>query len=258
MADDTIIQATDTRFSRQGYSSQQKNYLLPGTTNAYLTSAIANGSLSGTLLSAVFGSLYGLASQDTEVIPGGLVLFNINSLEPEAFHGSGDLQAIWQKDPFSTDYENETDALYERSFAVARAAAQSGPVNIRGGTARQAIELADLDTQMSIARFREIWQNQMAMAQLVTQAVQVHNAIESDRWKLQLNAQQLQAGSEQGKAQQVLAAAEIVAKLEENSLRNIAAGAEFFGIPQMRTDESLSGIGFQSGVQTSFGMSTWR
>jgi hypothetical protein len=255
---DTVIQATDTTFARQGFSVQQKGYLLPGTVNSALTNAIVNSGVGGGLLGQVFSSLLGISGQNTEIIPGGLSLYNIHALSPSTFQGSGDLQAIWQRDPWGTEYETETEELYERSFAVARAAAQSGPSNVRGGTARQAIELAELDTLQSITRFREVWQTQLAMAQIVTQAVEVHNRIETDYWRLQLNAQQLQAGTEQGKAQQVIAACEVVNKFQDSNTRNLAAGAEFFGVPLMRTDESLRGVGFQSGVQTSFGMSSWR
>jgi hypothetical protein len=255
---ETVIQATDTTFARQGYSFQQRAYLLPGSVNSGITSAYTLSQLSSSLTTAEQNALYGLLSQNTEIIPGGLTLYNVHSLDPIVFSGSGDLQAIYQRDPFGTDYEDETEELYVRSYSTARAAAQSGPTNVRGGTARQALELADLDTQMSINRFREIWQTQLATADLVTKAIEMANRIETERWRLQLSAQQLQAGTEQGKTQQVLAAAEQVTRARETNLRTLAAAAEFFGVPQMRSDEDLRGVGYQSGVQTNFGMSYWR
>src|ERR1017187_1573770 len=44
------------------------------------------------------------------------------------------LQELWtQYGPFDTTYETNTNVLYTRSYAIARAIAQSGPMSVRGG-----------------------------------------------------------------------------------------------------------------------------
>jgi hypothetical protein len=187
-----------------------------------------------------------------------LTLKNVQEISPEVFNGAAELQLIWQQDPFSTEYEEETQALYERGYDVARSAAISGPSNVRGATARQAFELSDLDTNQAINRFREIWQNQLAVAGLVITAVQAHNAIAGTRRSAQLQAQQLQAGTEQGRVVQSLSAAELLSKFQNDHIRTFAAGAEFAGVAEMITNESLSGRGQQGAVSTAFGTSYWR
>jgi len=202
--------------------------------------------------------LYSLFIQDPTLIPGGLTLKNIQSIFPTAFNGAADLQAIYQKDPFSTEFELATKALYERQYDKARAAAQSGPTNVRGATARQAFELAALDTEMANNRFLQIWQAQVAIAQLVVAAVQTASQAEAERWRLQLQAQQQQAATEQGRVVQGLSASENAVAMRESHTRMLGAGVQFLGQEQMGVEEDLIGEGVQGSAQTGFGMSYWR
>lgn len=252
MADDVIIQAQDTTFQRVGQTEQRKGYFLPG-------SLVLQQNIPGAGVNAAEAALIlFLMSQDPACLPGGLTLKNIQEIDPELFNGAGELQQIWQKDPFSQEFEDETADLYNRQYAIARSAAISGPSNVRGATARQAFELSDLDTSQAVNRFREIWQNQIAIAQLVIAAVQAHNAIATARRGTQLQAQQLQAGTEQGRVVQSLAAAEQASRSRNDHVRTFAAGAEFFGVGQMITNESIAGRGQQGAVSTAFGTSYWR
>ena len=252
MAGEVIIQAQDTTFQRAGTTNQRKGYFLPG--NLVLTQSVP----SGTIIALEQALLAALMSQDNACLPGGLTLKNVQEISPEVFNGAAELQLIWKKDPFSTQYEDSTKLLYERGYEVARSAAISGPSNVRGATARQAFELSDLDTNQAINRFREVWQNQLAVAQLVIAAVQAHNAIANARRAVQLQAQQLQAGTEQGRVVQSLAAAEQLTRLRNDHIRTFAAGAEFAGVAEMITNESLAGRGQQGAVSTAFGTSYWR
>ncbi len=256
---DVVIQAQSTNFNRQGTTQQFKAYNLPVAVASYLQYLYTNSSVSGTVTAAEQSALYALLLQNSEVIPGGLTLYNIQALSPTVFDGSAELLAIIQQDPFSTTYETSTQAVYDRAYLTARNAAQSGPTNIRGGTARQAFELAELDTLQSINRFREIWQNQLAVANLVERAVQLFNAVAAETRNEQLKAQQLQAATEQGRVVQTLSAAEMVAKDKDLHLRALAGSAEFLGVPQMLTQEALQGEGVGQGATlTSFGMTAWR
>jgi hypothetical protein len=252
MADDVIIQAQDTTFQRSGTTNQRKGYFLPaGSAIVYPVPPVSLFQLEQAMLAAIMG-------QDPACLPGGLTLKNVQEISPEVFNGAAELQQIWQQDPFSDDYEEETQALYERGYEVARSAAISGPSNVRGATARQGFELADLDVTQAINRFREVWQNQVTVAQLVIAAVQAHNTIANSRRGVQLQAQQLQAGTEQGRVVQMLSASEMFSRVRNDGIRGFSADAEFRGVAEMITSESLLGRGQQGAVSTAFGTSYWR
>src|SRR5258705_10246150 len=125
MADDVVIQAQDTTFQRAGTTDQRRGYILPGGVT------LQYPLLSATIFNIEQALLAALMGQDTQCLPGGLTLFNIQNINPELFNGAAELQLIWQKDPFSTEYEDETRELYERGYEVARSAAMSGPSNVR-------------------------------------------------------------------------------------------------------------------------------
>ncbi len=259
MADtEIVVQAQSTAFQRTGQSFHRKGYVFSPTIGDYLFAAYA-GSTPGLGLSALEQAFtFSLMQQDPTVIPGGLTLKNVQSIFPSAFNGAADLQVIYQKNPWSTEFETGTRALYERQYDKARAAAQSGPTNVRGATARQAFELASLDVEMSNNRFREIWQAQLAVAQIIVAAVQTASQVESERWRLQLQAQQQQAATEQGRVVQGLSASENLARTREVNVRALGAAVEFLGQAQMGIEEDLIGEGVQSSAQTGFGTSYWR
>ena len=258
MADDIIVQAQSTLFARNAYTDQRKGYFLESGIVGSLRYAYQNSGVTAANFSAEQLALLGLLGQDSEIIPGGITLYNNQALSPDGFTGAGDLYNIYIKDPFSTAYEDSTNDLFDRVMLSARALAQSGPENVRGGTARQAFELAEVDTLISITRFKEIWQNQLALAAVVVQAVQVAGTIELGRRDVQLKAQQLQAGTEQGRVMQTLAAAEQLDRDRSTHVRNLAGASEFLGVPQMTTSETMEGQGTQGPVATGFGMSYWR
>jgi len=256
---DVVIQAQSTLFNRQGLTTQTKFYQGSPTLAALMGNVALNTQIGLGLISAEQVALLQVLAQNSQVIPGGLTLFNIqNDSDPKLFTGASELQSLYELDPFSTDYETKTTDLYTRSYAIARAAAQSGPTNVRGGTARMGFELAELDTKMSINRFREVWQNQLAVAQVVVEAVRTANIAESERRNALLKAQQQQAATEQGRAVQTLQAAEQLNNDIATQVRALALCGEFLTTPQMVTSEALQGEGFQAGATTAFGMSTWR
>jgi hypothetical protein len=259
MADTEItVQAQTTEFRRTGRSNHRKGYYVPDSLNALFYQLAYNASTNTTNASAMRQMLYNLFVQDPTYIPGGLTLKNIQSLFPSAFNGAPDLQSIYRKLPFSTEFEDATKALYERQYLKARVEAQSGPTYVRGATARQAFELAALDTEMANNRFSQIWQAQVAIAQLVVAAVQTAAQAESERWKIQLQAQQQQATTEQGRVVQSLSAAENAIAMQSGEVRALGAATEFLGQQEMVIQEDLLGSGFQQGTPTGFGTSYWR
>jgi hypothetical protein len=259
MADTEItVQAQSTEFRRSGVTNHKKGYYIPGSISDLFYQLAYNASTNTTNASAMRQMLYNLFVQDPTYIPGGLTLKNIQSLFPTAFSGAPDLQSIYRKLPFSTEFETETKALYERQYSKARTEAQSGPTYVRGATARQAFELAALDTEMANNRFLQVWQAQVAIAQIVVAAVQTASQAESERWRLQLQAQQQQAATEQGRVVQSLSAAENAIAMQSGEVRALGASSEFLGQQEMVIREDLLGSGFQQGTPTGFGTSYWR
>lgn len=257
MANDVIIQAQSTTFERQGLTTQEKGYFLPNQLIGALTTEYV-AAPAGANLTAEQTALFNLLTQDSEIIPGGLTLFNIQSLIDSLFTAQPNLQELWSLDPFANTYETNTADLYNRQYLTARSTAQSGPTNVRGGTARQGFELAELGTMQAISRFREIWQNQIAVSQIVLAAIKMQNDVETERRREKLQAQQQQAATEQGRVMQTLSAAEQLDRDRLTHIRGMSAGGEFLGAPSMATLESLVGQGMQGAVTTGFGMSTWR
>lgn len=191
------------------------------------------------------------------LIPGGVTLYDVQAQDPTLFYGAGTLYNLYNIDPFGTDYENETNDLYTRSFAIARAAILSGPANVRGGTARQAFELAEFSTLMSINRFKEIWQNQLAAWKLVLESAQVANASAAEINRERLQAQQQQAATENAQRQAAIESARIYNDFNRMLIENYTAQSNF-SLTTMKTEESFTGQGTQGPIVTSFGSSSYR
>src|SRR5258706_850580 len=166
MADGTTItiEAQDTSFQRAGVTTQDISYV---------------GGVNPTI---------------SPVIPSFISIIK-PSFTPTARLALDSLATIYGLGPLDTTFETSTNALYTRSYAIARAAAQSGPVNVRGGTARIGFELAELDTQMSISRYKEVWQHQIEWAKVVEEAISIANTIisEYDKEVLSNNEQSVMA-----------------------------------------------------------------
>ena len=185
MADDTniTIEAQDTGFTRYGSTGQVITYtaysyptLNPFTPTQYrvtkpaFTPTIRVGTLTpASAITARTGPTDLSSLVSTRIGPA-----DLSTLLSEPV-GLDELATIYGLGPLDTTFEDSTNALYTRSYAVARAAAQSGPVNVRGGTARTGFELAELDTQFSINRYKEVWQNQVAWAGVVLSAIERAN-----------------------------------------------------------------------------------
>ena len=288
-------------FSRDGTTTQTKRYTLTGQNansivDAFRLSAVASGVAgheqtiidniltqnSATYLTSGKALILGASVLDailalsTTAYPGKSNLDTLLALDPTAYPGASALATLFGLNPFSTAYELATNAAYDRMFLTARAMAQSGPQNVRGGQPQQALELAELDTLQSINRFKEVWANQVAISGIVVQAQGQAVAAESSRRDVQMKAQQLENASESGRRadqmraqeleattlhglmQQVLVAAEQPARDRDINIRANAAGAEFIGFPEFKTIEAMSGQGAQAPVTTSFGTSYWR
>src|SRR5262245_10166195 len=140
MADDVVIQAQSTAFAREGDTYQERGYVLLTDLINILRFAYNQYPPSSNLNQADQDFLQRILLQQSNLIPGGATLNAAQALSDVVFPGSGELAEIYEKDPFSQEFEDETQELYERAYLIARNTAQSGPINVRGGTARMGFE----------------------------------------------------------------------------------------------------------------------
>lgn len=255
---DIVIQAQDTGWVRLGFQTQRRFLLTPFDLSSYVLAAVTSTPMATDYVQNTYANLYGLASQDEKVIGGGKTLFDIQSLKLTDLPGAAALANIYGILPFGNDYETQTLALYTRSFTIAKALARSGPVNVRGGTARAGFEQAELDAQFSINRFKEIWQNQLTMAGLVISAASTAGQSQASLRNDWLRSQQQQAASEQGKAQQKLEAAKQLDEDRNQHLKALSLYSDTVCQPCMLTNEDYTGKGFQHGVNTGHGFAIQR
>lgn len=117
------------------------------------------------------------------------------------------------------------------------------------------LELADLGTQMSQNRFKDIREQQDKEAGVVEQAVQIFNAIEAMRRGSAMQAQgQQMAGQDMLTKQGLGAAGAVNAKRAAHSA-NLAMASEFLGAPTQTQTENTSGRGLQNSQGERWGTS---
>jgi hypothetical protein len=237
-----------TAFQRVGTTSEAKNVNLPSWLSSLITSNTGNASVPASLTNADTSFLTGLLGRDNTSVPGGSAydtLINLIS-NPSAYGGKSALDSMIARNPYSTDYETSTKALYDRIIGERRADAMSGPSNVRGGQARTGFELAEIDTQGALNRFREIRGQQDKEAGVVQQAVQISNTIEQMRRGVGLQAQQGKNQIANTQTQESLAASDNVNKRRTNNAANLSLAAEMFGSPTLTTTTNLAGLGHQA------------
>jgi len=245
---------TNTAFDRSGTSTTQKQFALPSDLGTALSNLYNAPAVSSNLSNLDTTFLSGLLQRNASQMPGASTLDTFSTLDPTTGVGRSALETMIAQNPYGSDYETNTQDLYERSFDKARAAAQSGPANVRGGTARQGFELAELGTALSQNRFRDIKQQQRQDAGVVGEATQIANAIEASRRGISIGAIQQRNAGEATRNQQGLDASGRVAGNRQVNLGNLALAADVLGSPKTTQTDNLTGQGQQ--VQSQFGWST--
>lgn len=237
---------TSTEFQRQGTSEQQKQYQLPADLAALIESNYKTSRIPSSLTDSEVSFLQGLFTLVQSAIPGLSVLSQNQGINPTTFGGSSTLSSIAGQNPYSTDWENQTQGAYERTFDIARAKAASGPENVRGGQARAAYELSDTNTAASLNRFREVNDQQRATSGVVTDAIRTAQAIENARRGTAMTAQAQEVNSGNAWRSQGLQASGQLTPLRANSLGQMTMASEFLSSPKLVTSDNLSGKGNQS------------
>ncbi len=241
----------NTAFQRRGTTAQERSYSLPADLASLIQANYQYSPITSAMQGAEGQFLLSLLSRDNTAVPGQSLLSSIESIDPTSFIGSTSLSNIVNRNPYAANYEQSTADLYNRSFGQARAAAMSGPGNVRGGQARTGMELADLGTNQSLNRFREIRGQQDKEAGIVEDAVKLSQMIESMRRGSQLQAQQQQQQGELGRTGQGLESSGAIARQRMQNTSNLQMAGEFLGKPRQTTAEDISGEGQQ--IQQSSG-----
>lgn len=237
---------TSTSFERTGTSGQQKEYNLPSD----LAALIQNGYLTSGVPADVAKNELSMLNQFLqlvpEMLPGLTQVVQNYTMDPTSFTGSDTLTNIAGRNPYSSNWETETQGAYERAFEQGRAATMSGPDNVRGGQARAGFEAADFDTQASLGRFRAIEEQQRAEAGVVSDAIKTAAAIEQARRGTVLGAQNQQVMQESQRRATQLGVPDALSKLRGHGLASSTMGAEFLAKPKVTTTDNLRGEGNQS------------
>lgn len=245
----------DTSFSRIGATQQIRSYpTLPAELTSILSQwfGMPQYSQAGADIERII--LLNLLGKATEAVPGSSVISGIEQISPSSFSGDTALQNMADRNPYSKDYENAIGQLYDRGFEKSRALAQSGPLNVRGGTARQGFELGEIGAQNAMNKFRDVRQQQDKEAGVVQGAVQMMNAIEQLRRGSQLSASQLRTAGEQLRTQQALGSSSAIGKIRGQNQANVMTAAELLGGPTLTTGENLSGKGHQQTSASNWGV----
>jgi hypothetical protein len=247
---------TQSAFQRQGTTTTGADWNLPAWLSSLIQSAPATSAVPSGTAANDWSFITNLLQQDPTQVYGAPTLDNILNISPNEYDGRPALDIIQARNPYSTDYENQTRGLYDRQFEIARSNAQSGPANVRGGQARVGFDLADVGTQESLNRFREIRQQSDKEAGVVEQATHIANTIESMRRSSQMQAQERGQAGQHMRTQESLGGSEQVSRARATNAANLQLAAELLGLKQQQVVENLSGQGqqIQNTQGSSFGM----
>lgn len=244
---------TNTSFSRQGTSSVDKKYQLPSDLSALVGKMYTGSQLNQGTTDNEQNLLNTLLQQSAAGVPGLAAVQEAEGIDPTNFSGLSGLNSITARNPYSSDYENAIGSMYDRMFAKGRSLAQSGPQNVRGGTARQGFELAELDANIGRNKFNDVRQQQDKEAGVVQNAIQMLNAIENMRRGSKLQAQgQHMAGEHTRKGESLQAASGVNAIRGANN-QNVQLAGELLGSPTQTTTDNMRGKGNQATNSTSIG-----
>lgn len=242
-----------TAFSRRGTTNVQKSFTLPSDLSALISQMYQGSQLPSATTGNESNLLNTLLTQSSTGVPGLSTLQEAQGIDPLNYSGLSGLSNMAARNPYSSDYESAVGSLYDRMFSKGRALAQSGPANVRGGTARQGFELAELDANVGRHKFQDIRQQQDKEAGVVQQAIQMMNAIENMRRGSRLQGQGQQMAGEHSRKQESLQAASGVNAIRGANNQNVALASDLLGTPKQTTTDNVRGRGQQVTQQSNWG-----
>jgi hypothetical protein len=245
---------SSTAFSRRGTSETARTYDLPSDLAALIRQGFQTSSPQPALSDSQAQLLTALLTRDNTLVPGRSALDSIINLDPTGYTGEGALRTMSARNPYSNDYENAIGSLYDRQFATARSLAQSGPLNVRGGTARQGFELGELGAQNAFNKFREVRGQQDREAGVVQGAVQLLNTIEGLRRGSVMQGQQQRMAGESARTGEGIQSSSQLAALRQNNLGHLQLAGDMLGSPKNLTTDNLAGRGNQVQNTSNWGV----
>ena len=242
-----------TKFTRQGTSTTDKSFTLPTDLGNLIQKAYTGSGIPASTVSNESNLLNLLLARTIGNVPGLSSLQTSEGIDPTSYEGLTALKTMSQRNPYSSDYESAIGDLYDRQFSKARSIAQSGPSNVRGGTARQGFEVAELGADQARNKFREVRGQQDKEAGVVQGAVNTMNTIESMRRGSTLQAQGQHQASESARTGEALHAQSGVDSIRKANQGNIQMAADMLGNPRQTVTDNLSGRGQQASSSSGFG-----
>jgi len=172
------------------------------------------------------------------------------AIDPTTFGGSPTLQTIMGRNPYSTQFEADTEAAFRQRSADALAQVQTGHEAVRGGQSRSGIAQGVMATRLGQERGQEIRQAQAQDAGIINNATGLFNTTELGRRQTQLGAQNQLGQQSIGRTAAASDASRSVANQTGVHSQALDLAARYLGNRQNLNTDNLSGRGSQ-------GTSSW-
>jgi len=244
---------SNTRFRRSGTSESQKSYSLPASILSLVSGAPLTSATSTDLGGAESSAILELLMRAITDLPGLTALVEAEGIDPTVYSGVSALNNMSLRNPYSQDYENAIGSLYDRQFEKARAMAQSGPANVRGGQARQGFEMGEIGAQIGMNKFKDIREQQDREAGVVQNSINIMNTIENMRRGSRMQAQGQHVAGQSARVQEQLGATDSLSRRRASHLGELQLAGELLGSPKTTTTDNLQGRGSQNSTSLSFG-----
>jgi hypothetical protein len=237
--------SSDTSFARTGTSVSQRQKSIPTFLTDLLTKKATSAAVPDSMTTSQNSFLSGLLGQTADNVPGKSVWDSLKGIDPESYTGKATLTQTATQDPYSDNYEANTEAKFRDTVDNALSRVQTGPDNVRGGQARTALTKGDAIERMSLDRATDLRRAQTETATLATSAAQVMAAIEQGRRAIISGAQGDWIKAYLGGQQQGLEANRAIDSRRGVDSANIALATNEMSSESSSTTDNLSGKGSQ-------------
>lgn len=242
--------STDTSFSRTGTSQQDMSNILPALLSSLLGTNSTDSQPDAAMAASQKAFLSSLLSRNQDSTPGRAVLDSNMAIDPTTFGGSPTLQSIAGRNPYSTQFESDTESAFQQRSADAMAQVQSGHEAVRGGQSRSGIAQGVMATRLGQDRGQEIRSAQTQDAGIVGGAINSLNAIEGGRRGIQLGSQGALGGQSIGRTGAGLDASRLVDSARTQHSAALDLASRYLGQRSNLVTDNLAGKGNQ-------GTSSW-
>lgn len=243
-----------SNFARKGTSDNAISYALPSFLQDLISGNASSTASDPALASKQTNLLSSLMTKSPDALPGANVLSDNMAIAPTSFTGASTLEKISARDPFSTQFENDTQAAYEQRASDAMSMAATGPDAVRGGNARTGVAQGVLADRLAQGRGDEVRKAQLQDSGVVQGASQLFSQIEQARRGTAVGAQGQKAGQVLTQDQNALGAAK---QVDQRKIANLAAlqmASDMLGTKKGVTKDDMSGAGNQTNDSFNWGV----